>query len=109
MVYTYIDSILKSPCHIIAMKKHEIIFSTIKLPLDAVIVFFSFFIGREIRLVTDLIPSISLPIQTIETQYLMYYASIGSILYIFLFIVHGLYHSKITHSKIKEFLDIIQY
>ncbi len=95
--------------HIIAMKKHEIIFSTIKLPLDAIIVFVSFFIGREIRLITDLIPSISLPIQTIETHYLIYYAWIGSLLYIFLFIVHGLYNSRITHSKIKEFLDIIQY
>lgn len=91
------------------MKKHEIIFSIIKLPLDYVIVFGSFFIAREIRLVTDLIPSISLPIKTIHTSDLLYYAWIGGFLYVFLFTIHWLYNSKISHSKIKEFLDIIQY
>ncbi len=91
------------------MKKHEIIFSTIKLPLDGIIVFISFFIAKEIRLITDLIPWINLPIQTIHTEYLLFYALIWSVLYIVLFIMHWLYNSRISHSKIKEFLDIIQF
>ncbi len=91
------------------MKKHEIIFSVIKLPLDFILVVASFFIAREIRLITDLIPSISLPIQTIHTTPLFYYSFFGALLYSLLFITHWLYNSKITHSKIKETLDIIQY
>lgn len=50
------------------MKKHEIIFSTIKLPLDFVIVLGSFFAAIKVRSMTDLIPGIQLPIQNIETQ-----------------------------------------
>jgi hypothetical protein len=38
------------------MKKHEIIFSIIKIPLDFFIVFFVFFLARDIRKYTDLIP-----------------------------------------------------
>ncbi len=91
------------------MKKHEIIFSILKLPLDFIIVMVSFFIAREIRLITDLIPSINLPIQTVNTTPLLYYSIAWWILYIVLFITHWLYNSKVTQSKIKEFLDIIQY
>ncbi len=91
------------------MKKHEIIFSTLKLPLDFILVVISFFIAREIRLITDLIPSINLPIQTVNTTPLLYYSLIWALLYILLFITHWLYTSKMTHSKVKEFLDIIQY
>jgi len=56
------------------MKKHEIIFSTLKLPLDFILVVVSFFVAREIRLITDLIPSINLPIQTVHTTPLLYYS-----------------------------------
>ena len=91
------------------MKKHEIIFSILKLPLDFLLVVMSFFIAREIRLITDLIPSINLPIQTVNTSPLFVYSITGAFLYIILFITHWLYTSKVTHSKIKEFLDIIQY
>lgn len=91
------------------MKKHEIIFWTIKVPLDFLIIFGSFFIAREIRLITDLIPSINLPIQTIDTKSLFFYSSFWALLYIFLFATHWLYNIKITNSKIKEFFDIIRY
>jgi len=56
------------------MKKHEIIFSTIKLPLDFIIIFIMFFLAREIRLITDFIPGIRLPIQTIDTIHLSLFA-----------------------------------
>jgi len=91
------------------MKRHEIIFKTIKVPLDFIIIFFSFFIAREIRLITDLIPEIKLPIHTIEVSALLPFALFWSFLYIILFASHNLYSSKIEDSKIKEFLDIIRY
>lgn len=91
------------------MKKNEIIFWSIRLPLDFLIVFISFFIARELRLIRDLIPSINLPVQTIDSISLFKYSLIWSFLIIFLFSIHSLYFIKITHSKIKEFLEIIRY
>jgi len=91
------------------MKKHEIIFKTVKVPLDFIIIFFSFFIAREIRLITDLIPGINIPLHTIENNFLLPFALSWSFLYIILFASHNLYSSKIEDSKIKEFLDIIRY
>ena len=91
------------------MKKHEIIFSIIKLPLDFLIIFLVFFISREIRLITDLIPNIQLPIQTINTINLFPFAFFWSFLYILILSIHWLYSIKIFNSKIKEFLEIIRY
>lgn len=91
------------------MKKHEIIFSTIKLPLDFAIVFLAFFVARELRLVKDFIPVMNLPVQTINTESLFYYSLFWWIIYILLFWSHQLYNSKISNSKIKEFLDIVRY
>ncbi len=91
------------------MKKHEIIFSILKIPLDFIIVIGSFFIAREIRLVTDLIPGVSLPIQTLSWDYLLFFALIWALLYIWLFAIHGLYSIQISHSKVKEFMDVVRY
>lgn len=91
------------------MNKNEIIFSTVKVPLDFLIIFWSFFVARELRLITDLIPNVSLPIQTIETKPLILFSLFWAFLYIFLFSTHSLYKTNITSSKIKEFLDIIRY
>ena len=91
------------------MKKHEIIFSIIKVPLDFIIIFSSFFLAKEIRLVTDLIPSINLPIQTIDAHSLTIYALLWAILYILLLASHWIYSTKISNSKAKEVIDIIRY
>jgi hypothetical protein len=40
----------------------------LKVPLDFIIIFSAFFLAREIRLMTDLIPGVQLPVQTISTQ-----------------------------------------
>lgn len=87
------------------MKKSEIIFSTIKVPLDFLIIFSSFFIAREIRLN----PTISEEIKTIDTDSLFYFSLFWWFLYLFLFVTHWLYSIKLTNSKIKEFLDIVRY
>ena len=91
------------------MNKSDIVFSTLKVPIDFLIIFWSFFIARELRLITDLIPNVSLPIQTIETYPLFLFSIFWWFLYIFLFSTHSLYKTNITNSKIKEFLDIIRY
>lgn len=91
------------------MKKHEIVFSIIKIPLDFCVVVVGFFVAKEIRLVTDLIPWVHLPIQTISSDSLLYFAVSGGILYILLLATHWLYNIQISNSKIKEFLDILRY
>lgn len=87
------------------MKKSEIFFSTIKVPLDFIIIISSFFIAREIRLN----PTISEQIKTINSDSLFYFSIVWAILYLFLFVTHWLYNIKLTNSKIAEFLDIIRY
>ena len=91
------------------MKKHEILFSIIKIPLDFMIVFLSFLIAQIIRESNDFIPWIQLPVQIINHTSLIKFALFWSILYGVIFFIHGLYSLKITSSKIKEFLDIILY
>lgn len=91
------------------MKKHEIFFSIIKIPLDFIIIFWSFFLSKNIREWNDFIPWLYLPLQIIDNTSLIQFAIFGSFLYILIFFIHGLYSMKITSSKIKEFLDIILY
>lgn len=91
------------------MKKHEIIFSIIKIPLDFFIVFFVFFLARDIRKYTDLIPWVQLKIHTINDKNLFWFAFFWAILYVIIFALHRLYSIKITNSKIKEILQIIRF
>lgn len=91
------------------MKRHELVFSIIKIPLDFIIITLSFFIARELRLVTDLIPWVSLPIKTIDTKWLFIYALLCACVSVFILMSHWLYNIKITNSKIKENFDIIRF
>ncbi len=91
------------------MKKHEIIFSLLKLPLDFLIIFLSFFIARDLREINDFVPWVQLPIQIIHNEYLLKFAIFGAFLYLIIFSIHGLYSLKITASKLKETFDILLY
>jgi len=91
------------------MRKHEIIFWVLKVPLDFLIILWSFFIAKELRLIKDIIPGLNLPVQTIDNTSLLNFALIWSFLYILVLSLHSLYFLKITSSKIKEFLEIIRY
>ena len=91
------------------MKKHEIIFWVIRVPLDFLIVLCSFFIAKQIRLMINVAPRLNLPIQTIDNSSLLYFALFWSFLYIIVLSLHSLYFIKITSSKVKEFLEIIRY
>lgn len=91
------------------MKKHEIIFGLVKIPLDFLIVWGSFFLAKHLREIDDFIPWVTLPIQIIENEFLFTFALFGATLYVGIFFLHGLYNLSITNSKIKESLDIILY
>jgi hypothetical protein len=56
------------------MKQHELTFSIIKIPLDFLVICAAFFVAKEIRLISDLIPGVSLPIQTIQQSSLNIFA-----------------------------------
>jgi len=64
------------------MKKHEIIFSIIKVPIEFLTIFFLFFIAYDIRRVTDLIPRVQLPIPPFSTEHLLGFALVGAFLYV---------------------------
>ena len=91
------------------MKQHELTFSIVKIPLDFIVICVAFFVAKEIRLISDLIPGVSLPIQTIHQTSLNVFILYWAILYIFLFASHKLYSLQMTHSKIQEIIDIIRY
>lgn len=94
------------------MKRHEIVFSALKVPIDYLLIFSSFFLAREFRLLTDYTPGISwfrLPVQTISNEHLLPFAAVWWLLFVLLMTVHWLYNIKLTASKIKEWLDIIFY
>ena len=90
------------------MKRHEILFSVVKLPIESVIVFSLFFLARNIRLVTDLIPKVQLPIPAIDTAHLIGFALAGTFFYILSLAIEGLYRVYITSSKVKEFFDVVR-
>ncbi len=91
------------------MKKHEIFFSLLKLPLDFIIIFSSFFLAKSLREINDFVPWVILPIQIIGNEYLLNFALFWALLYLLIFFIHWLYSLKITSSKVKETLDIILY
>lgn len=91
------------------MKKYEMWFSLLKIPLDFLIVFCAFYLARDIRLVADFLPFINLPIQTIDNINLLKFAITWGLLYVFIFSMHNLYSLKITSSKIKELIDVVRY
>ena len=91
------------------MKKHDIIFGAVRLPLDFLIIFSSFYISRELRLVPDFLPWLNLPVKTISNEALFNFALFWWFLYVFILAIHSLYLIKLTSSKIQEFFQIIRY
>lgn len=90
------------------MKKHELFFWIIKLPLEFLMVFFAFFVAKNLRLISDLIPRIHLPIKTISDISLLKFALVWAILYSLVFTIWWQYKLKLYSSKIKEIFDIIR-
>ena len=91
------------------MKKQDIIFGLTKVILDFIIAIASFFLAREIRLISDFIPGLNLQVQTIDTKNLIIYSFIAWVLLFIIFSIHWLYKIKAINSKIKEFFQIFLY
>jgi hypothetical protein len=91
------------------MKRQDIIFWILKVLLDFFVVLVSFFIARELRLLWNIVPGLNLEIQTIDTYNLFIYALFWAFILVFVFFIHSLYKIRILNSKVKEFLNIIQY
>jgi len=91
------------------MKKQDIIFWVVKVVLDFFIILASFFLARELRLISDFVPWLNLEVQTIDTHNLFIYSLLAWIILVFIFSIHSLYKIRLINSKIKEFLNIIIY
>lgn len=79
----------------------------IKVPIEGLIIFLAFFLARDLRLATDLIPDVHLPVQTIDTHNLLGFALVGSLVYILLSSFSGLYKMRIYQSRVQEFQNIL--
>ena len=58
------------------MKRHELLFGLAKLPIEFTLVVGSFFLARNLRQSTDLIPHIRLPIQYVPDDSLIIFATL---------------------------------
>lgn len=91
------------------MKKHEIIFSILKLPFDFLIVFLGFFIAKHLRNINEKFFWIELLNHSISNNDLIIFSLSFALILLFVFSIHWLYNIKISSSKIKENFDIILY
>lgn len=73
------------------MRRYELSFRLLRVPTEALAVFGAFYAGRQIRLVTDLIPGVQLPIQRITEAQLFYFAASGALLYVLVAFARGAY------------------
>ncbi len=92
------------------MKRHELFFWMIKLPIEFLIVYLSFFVALDIRRVTDLIPWIQIPYRDIFSQSdIVPFAILWWLLYVVVFAYLWLYQMQIRTSRVKQFASIIEW
>lgn len=90
------------------MKKHELFFTSIKLPIEYIIVYLSFILAHFIRWYTDLIPWYQIPSKYISTSSLIVFALLWALLFVMVFFYMGLYNMKIRNSRLKQFAMIVE-
>ncbi|EKE29892.1 MAG: sugar transferase [uncultured bacterium (gcode 4)] len=90
------------------MKRHELLFWIIKLPIEFFIVFISFFISRDLRKVTDLIPWVQIPFKSIPDYNLTVFAFVWALLFVVVYAYLGLYNMKMKSSRIKQFSSMME-
>jgi len=92
------------------MKKTEIAFGILRIPIDIVMIVLAFFSAYQLRPVTDLIPGIELPLD-ISTfpplnEYIQFSGWVGVILLV-LFAFNGMYSLKTSHKLSREIGKVI--
>lgn len=88
------------------MKKHEIFLWALRLPIDFLIIFSTFFLAREIRLIDNFFLR---PQKTITDEALFLFALFWAFLYIFIFSIHWLYSIKKVSTRLWAFAKIFIY
>lgn len=92
------------------MKRHELLFWIVKLPIEFFIVFYSFFIARDIRMVTDLIPFwVQIPYKAIPDYNLWIFAIFWAFLFVLVFMYLKLYSIQLKSSRAKQLANIIEW
>ncbi len=76
---------------LVLMKRYQLFSALVKVISEFALVFACFFLAREIRLVTDLIPTVQLPIQKISPVALAGFAGFGALLFVVVFALRGMY------------------
>lgn len=88
------------------MRHHVFIFWLIRIPLELFIVVGAFFLAREIRLQTDLIPGIQLPVRDIYTSYLLWIGVASYVVISLIFSFQKLYTIDANSGILEEIFII---
>ncbi len=92
------------------MKKSEIIFGALRLPVDFIAVFTAFLLAYYLRPITDLIPGVQFhfgPELLPPFDEYTLFGLIASGLLLFMFAVNHLYSLKVTHKLGRSFFKIV--
>ncbi|OGJ47580.1 hypothetical protein A2344_02355 [Candidatus Peregrinibacteria bacterium RIFOXYB12_FULL_41_12] len=91
------------------MKKSEIIFGLLKIPMDFFMVVFAFLIAFKLRTYPTLIPNLTLPVDMMNfpllTEYLTLIGKFSAVL-IGIFAINNMYSLKITSKISKEVMKV---
>ena len=93
------------------MKKAEILFGILRIPIDILMTVFAFISAYHLRTFTNLIPGITLELNISSFPPLKEYIQFSSIVGIFLFIlfaVYGMYQLKSSYQLSKEIGTVIK-
>jgi len=92
------------------MKKSEIAFGILRIPIDIVMIVLAFFSAYHLRTVTDLIPGINLPFDLSSfppiNEYIQFSGWVGVIL-LALFAINGMYSLKSSHKLSREIGKVV--
>ncbi len=92
------------------MKKTEIAFGILRIPIDIVMIVLAFFSAYQLRPITDLIPGIKLPLDLSTfpplNEYIQFSGWVGVILLV-LFAINGMYSLKTSHKLSREISKVI--
>ena len=90
------------------MRRHEFFFWLVRIPLELGIVVLAFWIARTIRISTDLIPGVHLPVRSMDTPYLLSLAVISYGIIGIIFAFQRLYAIDRMMWIIEEIFTIIK-
>jgi len=90
------------------MKRHELFFWIIKLPIEFIIIYISFYLAHDIRRVTDLIPWVQIPFKDIPDSNFQMFAIFWAIIFVLVYAYMELYKMQVKQSRIKQLANMIE-